>query len=926
MTATMTNMRLALIALMIGGSTTFGAMQDDRNGVPLEPGLTFRIYDIGRPLDRLAPLRADQTPNVDRRLDQLDLPDNAAFGGPADHFVVEAFGYLEIVVPGDYTFALTSDDGSRLMINGNEIIRHDGVHPATTKEGACALEAGLHPWRVEMFENGGGAALSLAWRPPGAAEFTLVPADAFRIEKGVTRVVSPGRKILLDGREHLKPGDGMPLETVHPAWTLETLRPDGFEPQVGGMAFLPDGRLVVSSFPPVNNGVFREQPNGVLYVLDHLDDAPDGLTIDVIADDLHDPCGVAVVDGDIYVSHRPDITRFMDTDGDGVFESREVFVAPWVSDNYHHFSFGLVEHDGWLYGTLSTSIYFENTLKADNVEGEVVSMNGPNPAHRGTCYRVNLESRDVEFLAGGFRTPNGIWVTDDGRILVSDNQGAWLPASKLVQVEPGAFYGHHNGTQSSERYPDGGVPALHADQPPSPPALWLPQNEICNSPTNPLPITDGPFAGQFYLGELTMGGIRRFMLETVDGGVQGAAFRHTQGFEAGVNRIIHGPDGCLYVGGTGANGNWTWRGTQFGLQRLRPTGASAFEMHAINIRPDGFLVSFTDPIDDETLRDPARYTVTQWRYHPTPQYGGPKYDLQRLPVASATPNRTGETVHLAVPGLRAGSVVHLRTDLRRKADEAELWSKEAWYTLNRFPGGRAMSEATRITLPRSDDVEDAFRTPFGAWAVVDDVRMDPSAPRRLAAQEETGIAGGNRGVLWNGPDGRAPDLMTHFEHGDVEVDVEFMVPRGSNSGVYLMGRYEIQILDSFGKDAPQHDDCGGKYQRWDPSRGRGNEGFEGVPPRTNAARPAGQWQRYEILFRAPRFDETGRKVENARFVRVVHNGRVIHENVELTGPTRAGFDDEVPYGPLRLQGDHGPVAYRNLRVRLLEDASDASWR
>ncbi len=199
-----------------------------------------------------------------------------------------------------------------------------------------------------------------------------------------------------------------------------------------------------------------------------------------------------------------------------------------------------------------------------------------------------------------------------------------------------------------------------------------------------------------------------------------------------------------------------------------------------------------------------------------------------------------------------------------------------------------------------------WREPTGAWAEVGDVRLHPDDPRRLQARD-------GRGVIWNGPDGRTVNLLTREEFGDVELHVEFFLPRQSNSGVYLMGRYEIQIFDSHGVERPQHSDCGGIYQRW--ANGRG---FEGHPPRTNAAQPAGEWQTFHIIFRAPRFDAEGRKIAPARFERVVHNGVVIHENVEVSGPTRAAaFSDERPTGPLMLQGDHGPIAYRNLRIRPL---------
>ena len=884
------------------------APQADR-GADLEPGLTLRVYDIGRPLDRLAPMREGQTPNVDRLVPQLDLKDDRSFGGPADYFVVEAFGHLAIQTAGRYDFALTSDDGARLTIDGSQVILHDGLHAATTREGTLELAAGIHPFRVDMFENAGGAALTLSWRPPGANAFEVVPPEAFLSERGITRVVSPGKKVVLDGREHLAPGDGMPLDAVHPGWVIEDLRPEGFEPQVGAMAFLPDERLVIASFEPKNNGVLREEPNGTIFILDNVvGGGPDTITVTEAATGFHDPSGMVVVDGDIYISHRPDITRLRDLDGDGVFEDREVFVAPWISDNYHHFSFGLVEHAGWIYGTLSTSIYFENTIKLDGVEGAVVSMNGPNPPNRGTCYRVNIETREVEFLAGGFRTPNGLGVTKAGDIFVTDNQGAWLPTSKLIQVKPGSFYGHANGGQTSERYPDGGSPSLFVERGETPPTVWLPQNEVANSPTNVIEITEGPFAGQLLMGELTMGGVRRVQL---DGNGGGAVFRHSQGFEGGINRIITGPDGCLYVGATGAGGNWTWKGTQFGLQRMRPTGETAFEIESMRRLPQSMEVVFTERVDEAWLADPANYTLTQWHYVATPQYGGPKHDERRLAVKEALLGGDGRSVQLVVDGLQAASVLHLRTDPVNGEGE-QLWSREAWYTLPSrptFDGGTARSTTRAHVAPLEGGDLARFADHRGTWETAGDVSMSEDNPARL-----TGAAG--TGVAWNGADGRAVDLVTNFDHGDVSLHIEFMVPKGSNSGVYLMGRYEIQILDSFGKEHPAHDDCGGKYQRWDPGRGQGKEGYEGIGPRVNAARPAGEWQSFDIDFRAPRFDDAGNKVADAVFERVVHNGVEIHRDVVMSGPTRGGYADEVRYAPLRLQGDHGPIAYRNIWIQI----------
>ncbi len=165
----------------------------------------------------------------------------------------------------------------------------------------------------------------------------------------------------------------------------------------------------------------------------------------------------------------------------------------------------------------------------------------------------------------------------------------------------------------------------------------------------------------------------------------------------------------------------------------------------------------------------------------------------------------------------------------------------------------------------------------------------------------------------NGKGGRDTNLFSKQQHGDVEAHIEFTVPKGSNSGVYFQGRYEIQVFDSYGVQDVQSSDCGGIYKRYNEKEGFG---FEGHPPRVNASLAPGEWQTYDVIFRAPRFDKDGKKIEDARFVKVVHNGKVIHENATTTGPTRAAaFQDEKPMGPLMIQGDHGPVAYRNVRIK-----------
>ncbi|MET7406050.1 ricin-type beta-trefoil lectin domain protein, partial [Streptomyces parvulus] len=563
---------------------------------------------------------------------------------------------------GSYTLRLTSDDGSRLWIDDRLVIDLGGLHGPESKDATVELTAGPHALRVEHFERGGGEQLTLAWRPPGAAAFAVVPNTALSTDADVVRVTAPGRKECETGAD--SPGDGLPLTGVHPDYTLTDLRPPGFEPQVSAMDWLPDGRLAVTTWGGSNN------TTGEVYLLDNVtgDTGPDEVTVKKIASGLKEPMGIKHVDGKLYVSQKHELTELNDTDGDEVTDQYRR-VATWpFGGNFHEFAFGLLYKDGFFYLNLSVSINYGG------------ATTDPQPAqNRGTTIKVNRQTGEVSYVAGGLRTPNGIGWGPEGGIFVTDNQGGWLPSSKLVHIKQGRFFNHYTN-------PDGPFDA----QPVTRPVLWLPQNEIANSPSTTLQLTEGPFAGQMLFGDVTYGGVQRGFLEKVGGEYQGAVFRLTQGLEAGVTRISIGPDGALYAGGLGAGGNWGQEGKlSHGLQKLAPNGTDAFDIRAMRAVPGGFALEYTQPLSADTARDLAQhYRIKQWRYAPTADYGGPKIDEETLTAQSATLSGDGRTVTLAIPGLKADRVVHVRSPRPFSSAGGEtLWSTEAWYTLNRLPGG-----------------------------------------------------------------------------------------------------------------------------------------------------------------------------------------------------------------------------------------------
>ncbi len=146
----------------------------------------------------------------------------------------------------------------------------------------------------------------------------------------------------------------------------------------------------------------------------------------------------------------------------------------------------------------------------------------------------------------------------------------------------------------------------------------------------------------------------------------------------------------------------------------------------------------------------------------------------------------------------------------------------------------------------------AWREPTGAWLVAGDARLDPQDPSRLSA-----VAGG--GVITNGPGGRTRNLLSKQEFGDIEAHFEFLIPRNSNSGVKLQGLYEVQIVDCQAAKKLTGSDCGGVYPRAELLP-RYHHLDDGYAPKVNAARPAGEWQTLDLIFKAPRFDRSGKKL------------------------------------------------------------------
>ncbi|MFY0652718.1 MAG: cytochrome C [Cyclobacteriaceae bacterium] len=474
------------------------------------------------------------------------------------------------------------------------------------------------------------------------------------VEQKVNKKKKPEKKKKSTQRRKIvetKPGFGEALTAVHPSFEVQSIHPPEVEFKVGGLAFLSDGRLVVSTWSPF----------GDVFLLDNVETGDfNKINIKLIASGLAEPLGLEVVDDEIFVLQKHELTQLIDHDGDDIIDEYKVICNSFgVSTDFHEFALGLIHKDGYFYANLSLPLRLMENEKPHPDRGKTLKI-----APDGTYEKLN----------SGLRTPNGLGIGINNEIFVTDNQGQWLPGNKFIHIRPGDFHGMW---WSAPDFPDAKI---------VPPAVWLPQNEIANSPSEPTLIHEAPYTDQMIYGDVSHGGIKRVYLEKINGSYQGVVFRFTQGLEAGINRIERGPDGAYYVGGVGMSGGWLWKDTKHGLQRLVTNGKSTFEMLSVSAKADGFEIEFTEPLAENTGESMDEYNIQQWWYLPTENYGGPKMDLETMKVQSIQISDDRKKVNLNIPGLKKEHVVYFRlNDEIKSANNKSLWSGEAWYTLNNIP-------------------------------------------------------------------------------------------------------------------------------------------------------------------------------------------------------------------------------------------------
>jgi glucose/arabinose dehydrogenase len=387
---------------------------------------------------------------------------------------------------------------------------------------------------------------------------------------------------------------------------------------------------------------------------------------------MNEPMGLLVKDGKIHLGNKAELTRLSDTDNDGEADLFERVCSDWdYTGSYNSFSYGPVLD-----------------LKGNFVLANAGHAGHWGARHMGWALRIAPGNGKAMPFASGFREPNGIGTYGPYRdLFIADNQGAWIGACKLNHVKEDGFYGHPTSRPASqEDY--SGRDSL------DPPAIWFPYKWV-RSASGMVEIKDnrfGPFRGQLLVGDFQNAVITRVQMEKVGGHWQGAVWPFLKGFQSGVNRMVMGADGALYVGG-GKVKAWAANAPSFhSLERVSFNGKTPFEVSSVKALADGFELTFTKPVDKESAEAIDGFDVWQYKYKFHKSYGSPEFDHEGkkdsftvIDVKRVSVSKDGLKVSLRLDGQKSGYVTAVRgLDIRSEAG-AKLWHDTFYYTLNRIP-------------------------------------------------------------------------------------------------------------------------------------------------------------------------------------------------------------------------------------------------
>ncbi|MGC1244451.1 MAG: hypothetical protein WA874_22880 [Chryseosolibacter sp.] len=472
------------------------------------------------------------------------------------------------------------------------------------------------------------------------------------------------------------------------AYRIETIEmPEGLNGEVGGIGFLPDGRLIACFHRGevmIYNTASKEWK--------------------LFAEGLHDPLGLLVVSNtEILVMQQPELTRIKDTDGDGLADVYENVTDDFgISGNYHEFNYGPVkDKDGNLFVAFNTGSSGDGIR--DQVRGNLNVMGRDGETgkkqmysvvpYRGWVMKISPDGKLTPY-ASGLRSPNGMGFDTAGNLFVADNQGDWVATSTLYHIQEGNFYGHPASLVWKDGWDKGNpflMPVPELDAMRTKAAVLFPQGIMANSPAQILCDTTGgrfgPFEGQLLVGEMNHERIVRVMLETVGGTLQGACvpFIDGRGLRMGNNRMAFGPDGSLWVGQT----DHGWAGAE-GIQHIVYTGELPMDIQNMNLTETGFDLTFTQPVDPEAAKHTDNYQFRHYRYdyykkdESEPVDKAIQLDVKDVKVTEIAISADGKKVSLSLDVMKPGMIYELKLNNFRSETGRALDNALICYTVNQL--------------------------------------------------------------------------------------------------------------------------------------------------------------------------------------------------------------------------------------------------
>jgi len=361
----------------------------------------------------------------------------------------------------------------------------------------------------------------------------------------------------------------------------------------------------------------------------------------------------------LYVLHRRNLTRILDTDRDGLADrfDRVAALPHGVADTYDY-GYGLVRDRRGAF-VYSFAPYANTHLPGS-----------------GGALRL-MPAQPPKEIAFGFRNPFGWCSGPEGEVFFTDNQGEWVATNKLCHLEEGRFYGFPNPAQKQ-----------HVTRPTGKAAVWVPYDWARS--LNGVAYDNsggkfGPFAGQLFLAELMFGGaIIRAQLEKVNGVYQGACFPFWGKGLLGPLCLTFDPKGRLWVGSITEPG-WMAQPDRGALYRIDYTGTLPFEIQSIHVRPRGFRLVFTNPVAPEQARNLASYQIEHFRYEYTGAYGSPELDRTRVNIERVEVAPDGRAVEVTTGPLRKNRVYLITPRGVRSAKGEALVHPTGAYTLHEIP-------------------------------------------------------------------------------------------------------------------------------------------------------------------------------------------------------------------------------------------------